>query len=110
MNWWRRFRVWRRTRAITRETEQAIAEVQGKWMYFINNVHFRDEVPLSVRIDLFSRPVHEYMVSQHPRVMQHPSMFWLVVSAAIVRTRTHTQGDIECALRTLAHGIPQAAD
>jgi len=51
---------------IKEQTERCVREITQRWVYFINTLRFKDDVPLSGIIDSFTQPIQEFTRINYP--------------------------------------------
>ena len=85
--------------AIVRSAE---AEVAARWLRFVAEIHFKDDVPLVDRIDSFTHPIQEFLFTRYPVMRNAPAgLFWLMLFNAIASSKTHTQAQLNEAIAAL---------
>jgi hypothetical protein len=87
------------TAIIKQQSNAACEDFKVKWIAFNNAVHFKDEVPLSARIDAFASPVHQFYESKYPVLASGTAeVFWLALFTAILESGTHPKDAVNAAI------------
>jgi len=80
----------------------AIEDLAEKWISYTKTTGFKISVPLSENIDIFTKPLVEFFKERYMALYQYSgSVFLYTVSQAILKSKTHPQGEIHIAFKEL---------
>lgn len=87
---------------LSSQSEEALRHVKEKWIYFHNAIHLRDDAPLSIKIEMFSRPLVTFFQQQYPQLLLGGSqIFWMTIFTAVLESRTHSAEQVNAAVSQL---------
>lgn len=79
--------------------DDAVAVATEKWLYFTGTFVFKEDVPLTQRIHLFSNPMFEGLRNNFPALAKAPpAVLLLIIAKGVQNSGTHTRAQIEQAL------------
>ena len=78
-------------------TSAIVDDIKARWIWYIENIHVRDDVPLYLRIDSFATMIF----ASFNQIEGLESLFWLSVFTAILESKTHTADEVNEAARML---------
>ena len=80
----------------------AIDSLQNKWIYFNQELPFKEEVPLEEIMECFVAPAREYVVSAYPEFSDAPNhLIWTMVFTAVLESKTHSKEVVNIAISEL---------
>jgi hypothetical protein len=82
--------------------KSAVQDLKDKWIIYTKATHFDNGIPLSENIDIFSQPLVEYFKERYMTLYQYSEgIFWYTLSLAILKSKTHPQGEVNIAINQL---------
>ena len=84
------------------DTAAIIASLGPRWRYFYETLPFKDNVPLSDRIEAFATPAISSILQNYPSTKHAPnSLLWLMIFTAVRESETHSMAELNVALAEL---------
>ena len=87
---------------VAAQTEECVAKITERWLYYHETLKFKDGVSLVTIIDLFIMPINEFMKLHYPLLhAAPPDLFWMMIFRAIQASHTHSQEELNEAVKEL---------
>ena len=87
---------------LTSQTAECVEKIKAKWVYFNKTVKSKEGVPLWVMIELFAKPVQEFVEKYYPLLLTGPIFhFWMMIFTAILESGTHPRETVNQAIAEL---------
>ena len=100
---WQRRRTTPPAADLASKASATVIELKDRWIVFVSSVHFRDDVTLADRIEVFAAPAREYISRYHPAIFDAPAgVFWMTILTAVIESKTHTPEEVNKAKDELA--------
>jgi hypothetical protein len=77
-------------------------DIREKWVRFTQMLHFKDDVPLSNRIEAFAPLARDFIRTRYPIILTGPAgVFWLIIFDAVRQSGTNSVDEINSAIAEL---------
>jgi hypothetical protein len=81
---------------------RATEDIKAKWIGFHSTMHFKADVPLSLKMDTFITPIQLFFEKKYPVLAAGPAeTFWLTTFTAILESGTHPKEQVNAAIAEL---------
>lgn len=98
----RLFRKKRKSGPMEDLLDLAVEDLKDKWIDYTKTFRFKNTVPLSENIYIFAQTLVGFFKERYLTLYQFSgSIFWYVVSTAILESKTHPKGNLNEAIKEL---------